>query len=346
MTLNRSKVLNEIALFSNVNFDNWNKRHYFSSSKSGNILPRHALECKSLIRDQGLKVNVRTHLNLVTGTTFDIKKKRYYDALFDWDNIGRLNERNNFLAKQARLGGMPEVAEFLETQSTIIDPEDLPGYDKLTQDQKVYLRLIVIYSGNPSKKELIRDISMLHSLDESVANQLIDKNIFLYEDLPYYWFPFRPNRNHVVSFKNIFESFCNADIFVVGSFGRGVMEGNDIDLLFRQSDREEVEKTLKIMSIKNTSNSYILNILDTLIRIDVGFFTGEDFFVKMIYGLGPRDRITTLKSIARKQGFTFSENGLYQSGNIYLPQNFDELVELLGIEKYDLPLYNGYHSTK
>lgn len=328
----------------------WNNRHSFPSAKSGYILPQNTLSRLSLIRDQGLYINVRTNLDLVTGNVFPFHKKRYYDALLDWEIINELQNRNTFLIKQAELEERTKVADVLRMNytSVITDPEDLVGWNGLSPQDQIFLRVILIYSGVPDTNEVIRDLILLDGIGEVKARKMVSNNKFLYEDEnDSCVLLFRPNRNHVNSFRVLFEAACRtivkddfdveSKMIVAGSFGRGATNGHDLDILFHEKDRETVLTVLRLISHKVliTDKSYVLVILDTLVRIDVNFYTDENKLTYMFHFFGPVEMNVIMRKKAKDNGYILSQNGLYRvKDSKYIhPQSDIELFELIGIEK-------------
>lgn len=327
--MNRKIFIERVKDELNLGDLNWETRHFLPSSKSGYIIREHMGKRKSLIRDMSTMISIKTNLPFRCSMVVPWSQKRFFDAIFDWECIGILDKRNEYLKKVAEIESRENVVSFLDRHfdNIVLIPEDADGYDQLSETDRTFLDGISIYSGVPEPSEITRDLSLVTNIGENRAKKLLDNGIVLYETLTkhtnYSMFLFRPNKNHVASFKVMFDVAYKTvtqqggdqlrhEMIIAGSFGRGDMHGHDIDLLFHEGDNVDVLATLNALSHKviSVGKSYNVIIMDTFVRIDVNFYTDKNKLTNMMHYFGPKDMNIMIRAHAKKRGYLVNQYGI------------------------------------
>lgn len=328
--------------------DDWNNRHFLPSTKSGFVISDKYLERKSVIRDMGEMIAVKTNIRVNISKNNPFYYKRYWDNVLDWECMNMISERNNYLINISSKMNMANIVKLLERyiETNIINPQDLDGYDNLTPEDRLFLRIILIYNKIPTKDEVIKDLMLIDGIGEHRAEAFFSKNIYLYEDLlknsEYSIFTFRVNRNHVLEFKHLFDIIhetlykkrSNIIMTIAGSLGRGESSGHDIDVLFNEKDKPEVLEIVQEMAYRTIGKHKNYNIIlrDTFVRVDISFYKDIDKVTQFFHYFGPKDMNVHMRKKANLAGFSLNQYGLSTGKELIHPKNDAELFSLLKIE--------------
>ena len=337
---------------------NNNLRHILPSSKSGYILSQNDLLRRSVVRDCGNYILFNTNMVLTPqDNEFPIHYWRFCSSLIDAENKGELLIRNKKLYDIAVFNKRDSVASLLKdipTSMNVVHPSYFNGYALLSSSDKNFMDMIFIHSKVVDDDKLIEDLTMLNGIDTIKAKKCVAREIcfpetILEKDQNQIIFMFKPNRNHVREFLNIFyqvwdkiigeEERTDDILLITGSFGRGSSIGHDIYILSPSKFKNDIIYIMKILSngiLKCGDRSFSVVVLNTHIRIDIAFYEKEEIVTQKLHHYGPTSFNIWLRKKAVEAGYSLSQYHLKKIDkdgkiNIIYPKSESELYKLLGL---------------
>lgn len=326
----------------------WNMRHFFPSSKSGNVFPISALKRRSVIRDMGRNIIIKTSLDTRAEKKCSVSNVRYWSSLLDWEVMDDLTKRTSVLIDLCIKHNYRDVKAVLENVSNTANyvlPSEFEGYGALPLKSREFMKVIFIHSDFPKVEDLLQDFLMVNGVGIAKAKKIMQQGILLPEDL----FPtshvlwFRPNKNHVRCLIDKFQSAWNKKngnslmvlpFDIVGGFGRGKDNGHDIDLLCVDTKIANVKDVMNDMeTIAIDNGAYLVFLLDTMVRVDISSYKPELRTVAYMHHLGPAAYNIWMRKRAIDKGYSLSQNGLFKDGVYINVSSEDEVNTILGISK-------------
>lgn len=330
----REKVCTELQI-DHTDSKSWNKRHIIQSSKSGVIIPKRYLKRKSIIRDMGKNIIIKSDIDTLASKKDYIHNFRYWSALLDWDLFGNIDKRITTLINICNKNDKKSISKLLEfAPNNIIHPSDLDGYENLTTDEKNFCHLLFIHSYIPENNILEDDMQLNIGVGSEKAKKYISEGI-LVPDILFTKLPpllFNPNKNHVGCLVDKITYIEEKDFDIVGGFGRGKESGHDIDIMIKETDLDDFKNIFKkLESIVINSKSYIVSLLDTLVRVDISTYTKNNKLTSYLHFLGPYQLNIWMRKQANQRGYTLSQHGLYKNGKLIETKSESDLNRLIGV---------------
>jgi DNA polymerase/3'-5' exonuclease PolX len=135
---------------------------------------------------------------------------------------------------------------------------------------------------------------------------------------------------------------------ICGSYRRGNITSNDIDVLITTKDINDTNHLKKILDLlKSLDNPFIVDSLSSnnktkymgfckyknnpVRRIDIRFVKYEDYYSALLYFTGPMELNKSMRTIAKKLGYKLSEYGLIKNGNKEIINSEKDIFEILNI---------------
>jgi len=283
------------------------------------------------------------HIVVKTGLTLNREKRdifanfRYWSALFDWDLLSTIDKRRVHLISLCKNNDKHNIAKMLEYSSeSIVCPNELDGFDSLSDMDKMFVHIIFIHSEIPNKEILMEDMTLIVGVGKDRAYKYISDGIMI-PDGKFISNPpllFCPNKNHVACFLDKIREVSDVEIFIAGGFGRGKNVGHDIDIMV---DEKDVKDTLSLFNTLDAtainSNSFVVMLLDTLVRVDVASFNKDNMIPAFMHYLGPAQLNIWMRKRAIQRGYVLSQHGLRKNGNIVNIKSEQELNNLIGVSE-------------
>ena len=197
---------------------------------------------------------------------------------------------------------------------------------------------------------LKKDLDSLLGIGEKKANDLIDQGLNNIKQLySKKWFSqlntdtqmiliHKPLRyiphSDIEQIEKIFTSFSK-DIVLVGSYRRNKPFLRDIDILFKQTKTNTIDKLIKYLE-KKFNNIWIyangddkVSFIfcphsDTNIKYKADIFISDEntFYSNLLYTTGSKNHNIKMRAKARKMGYLLNQNGIFKNGKkINKPQD-------------------------
>lgn len=292
-------------------------------------------------------IRVLNELRMLYNKQGDIYRVRAYDNAIEKIKNGRVNQLTKHMQEKIKEiikhGTTNELNDLRGKNKLFNELIDVPGFGP-----KVTAKFLDKYlNGNLNEKKISGGIPMI------IKNKKIMDSLSTQQQIGLKYYTDMKHKIHRSEVLKIFEIIrgkkCSKfSLELAGSYRRGKENMKDIDILFIGGNSKDFDKfidsclfdneNIEICDVISDGSTFFSAMIKTKLsnwarHIDILFTEKKNYHAALIHMTGSRDFNIMMRSMAKKKGCKFSQNGLICNGKQIKGNSEWDILSYIGISK-------------